>query len=65
MSQSDPNEAVPVTGVHLKRVGNRAVVAVEIDGKWVDIIEEHYEGNFSHICEPSGMRGRAALSRSP
>jgi hypothetical protein len=52
-------EPVAVTGVHLKRVGDRAVVAVEIDGRWVDIIEECYDGNFSHICEPSGIRGRA------
>jgi hypothetical protein len=51
-------EPVAVTGVHLKRIGDHAVVSVEIDGKWVDIIKEHVNGPFSHFCEPSGIRWR-------
>jgi hypothetical protein len=46
---------VPITGVHLKRIGDYAYVAVEIDGEWVDVIRERLDSNFSHIVEPGGM----------
>lgn len=55
-------DTVQVSGVHLKRIGDKAIVAVEVDGRWVDIIEEYYDGSFSHICEPGGIRARVANS---
>lgn len=51
---------VPVTGIHLVRLGDYVVVRAEIDGEWVDVIREHHDGSFSHIVEPLGMRRRQA-----
>lgn len=53
-------DAVPVTGIQLVRLGDYVVVRAEIDGKWVDVIREHHDGSFSHIVEPLGMRRRQA-----
>jgi hypothetical protein len=50
-----------VTGVWLRRSGGEtdpmanAIVAIEVDGKWHDIIVEHVHGNFSHIAEVDNM----------
>lgn len=54
-----PQEPVPITGVFLKRIGQYAIVEVEIAGKWVEVIREHADGFYSHIVEPLGIR-RAA-----
>jgi hypothetical protein len=51
---------VCISGIHLKRIGDRAVVAVEYNGQWVDVISERLDGQFSHIVEPNGIF--AALS---
>ncbi len=54
-----PNQvAVAVNGIWLRREGDHAVVLVERDGAWLDIIREHIDGPFSHICEPNGVRAR-------
>lgn len=53
-------EAVPVTGIHLVRIGGYVIVKAEIDGKWVEVIREWHDGSFSHIVEPLGMRRRQA-----
>ena len=50
---------IAVEGVWLVRLGDQAIVRVEIDGRWIDVIEEHIDGSFSHIVEPAGIRGRA------
>ena len=49
---------VPVTvqGVWLRREVEHAVVLVERDGRWIEIIREHIDGPFSHIVEPAGIR---------
>lgn len=49
-------DPVTISGVHLKRIGDYAIVAVEVDGQWVDVIKEFHDGNFSHIVEPNGIR---------
>lgn len=48
--------AVAVDGIWLRREGDDAVVLVERDGRWLEIIREHIDGPFSHICEPNGVR---------
>ncbi len=53
-------QPVPVTGIHLVRLGDYVIVKAEIDGKWVEVIREHHDGSFSHIVEPLGMRRRQA-----
>lgn len=50
------NEPIAVTGIMLRRYGNYAIVEAEIDGKWVMVVSEPLDSNFSHIVEPSGMR---------
>ena len=55
-------EPVPVTAVHLVRIGDRVIVKAEIGSRWVEIIREHHEGSFSHICEASSMRSRLAVA---
>ena len=55
-----PEKPVSITGVWLRRKGDQVVVAIEVHGYWVELVSEHYEGNFSHIVEPSGMRRRIA-----
>jgi hypothetical protein len=57
-------QAVEVTGIHLLRLGDHVVVNAEIDGKWVEVIREWHDSNFSHIVGPGGMR-RAADGPRP
>ena len=45
----------PVSGIWLRREGNYAVVLVEHEGEFVEVIREHIEGPFSHIVEPTGI----------
>lgn len=34
-----------------QREGDHAVVLIEVDGKWREIIRERYDSPFSHIWE--------------
>lgn len=43
--------------IALRRSGDYAIVEVERDGQWVEVIREHVESNFSHIVEPLGIEG--------
>jgi len=52
-------KGIEVTGIHLLRLGDYAIVNAEIDGQWVEVIKERYDGSFSHIVEPDGMRKAA------
>lgn len=51
---------ITVSGVMLCRIGDHAIVKVEQNGQWVEVIREFLDSNFSHIVEPSGMRDRIA-----
>lgn len=55
---------VPISGVHLVKIGEYVIVNVEIDGKWIEVIKEHESGSFSHICEPAGIRRRQELQNA-
>lgn len=52
-------EAAKATGykaIWLRREGDHVVVLVEDSiGEWVEVIREHFDGNFSHIVEPRGI----------
>lgn len=37
--------------VWLRREGDYVIVAVEVDGKWHDVIREWWDSSFSHIWE--------------
>jgi hypothetical protein len=45
---------VVVSAVWLRRSGDYAIVSVEIDGIWREVVREHIEGPFSHIAEARG-----------
>ena len=49
---------ISITGLNLQAVHDRVWVEIEIDGRWVTVVSEHYApGNvIGHIVEPSGMR---------
>jgi hypothetical protein len=53
-------DTIPISGVMLRRTGNDVVVEVEIGGLWVKVIREPYDGCFSHIVEPGGIRKAAS-----
>jgi len=44
-----------ITAIYLVRSGDYALVKAEIDGRWVTVIKEHLDGNFSHIVEEGGI----------
>src|ERR1700685_3514431 len=48
---------VSVSGLWLRKMGDRAEMLAENPetGEWVLLVSEQIEGNFSHICEPSGI----------
>jgi hypothetical protein len=60
-SRDDPSRPVPVSGVWLRGDGKDIVVAVEVNGKWVDVIREYAANTdtISHIVEPAGIRAAA------
>lgn len=47
--------SIRITGIHLLRIGPHVIVRAEIDGHWVDVIQETLDSQFSHIVEPAGM----------
>lgn len=41
--------------ITLKRLGNQAVVSIEVDGKELEVIREDLDGNFCHTIHPLGI----------
>ena len=41
--------------IWLVREGDSVLVKIEVGGKWITIIREHYDGSFSHIVESNGI----------
>jgi hypothetical protein len=57
-------DKVTVSGVWLRKTGGCVIVAVEIEGKWIDVITERADSAFSHIVEPGGiLEGVRILNR--
>ena len=52
------NEPIAIDGIMLRKEGADTIVEVDIGDHWVIVIRELSEGNFSHIIEPDGIRGR-------
>jgi hypothetical protein len=50
---------VAITGVHLYRVGAQAIVAVEINGRWIPVIHEAADNAYSHIVGIHGIETSA------
>lgn len=56
---------IQISAVHLRKEADKVIVAVEVDGKWVDIIKEHASAPFSHICEAGGINARIVAHHTP
>lgn len=55
MATAIDKQRVSITAVWLRREGERAIVALEISGQWVDVISEFIDSPFSHIVEYGGI----------
>lgn len=53
-----------ITGISLTRVGDRAVVRIEVGGVWIDLISEPLDSPFSHIVNESGIAKAVSENRS-
>jgi hypothetical protein len=49
------NGKIVVDYILLRRVGDRIIVFVEVDGKEYAVITEHFDGPISHCVHPSGV----------
>ena len=58
------SEPVPITGVHVYRIGDDLGVALEIDGQWVRVINTLFTVGLSHIVEAAGIE-RARREATP
>lgn len=54
------NTPVIITAVHLNAYSNRIKISLEIDGHWVEILDEHHTETMhtSHIIEGLGILSR-------
>lgn len=44
-------DKVEISAIHLGTVGDHVIVAVEIDGNWIEVIRERKDNAYSHIVE--------------
>ncbi len=55
---------IEISGVWLRSEGPVAIVSVEVDGQWVDLVRgTPTEEAISHIVEPEGIRRAASSSK--
>lgn len=54
------SDKVEISGVHLSTVGEHVIVAVEIQGKWIEVIRERKDNAYSHIVEGPGITTAAS-----
>lgn len=59
MTRTPQKQPVEITGIHLVRIGEYAIVTAEIDGKWIEVIRERADDSYSHIVSADGMRSAA------
>jgi hypothetical protein len=57
---STRNPPISITAIHIDAHSKRVKISVEIDGCWVEILNEyHADEHLSHIIEANGIRSRA------
>lgn len=44
-----------MNAIMLKSEGDYAIVEIEVNGKWIELIRERSDSPFSHIIEPAGI----------
>lgn len=53
------SDKVEISAIHLSTVGEHVLVAVEIQGKWIEIIRERKDNAYSHIVEAHAIEHSA------
>ena len=53
---ADAVKRIEISGIMLRRSGDHVILEAEIEGRWVELIDELHDSNFSHIVEAAGMR---------
>lgn len=46
---------IEINGLWLRRIGDETQVLVQVGGRWRLVIQEQFDGQFSHIVEPGGI----------
>ena len=57
-------EPIAVEGVWLRKEGARAIVLVQVDGEWVEVIRESVDAPFSHTVDAERDATAAAEAQS-
>jgi hypothetical protein len=62
-----PKSSIAYPPIHLWTDLTYVYVAVQVEGKWIEVIKEFRDSPFSHIVEPGGIaeRVRAVLGEAP
>lgn len=53
------SDKIEISAIHLSTVGDHVIVAVEIQGQWIEVIRERKDNAYSHIVEGQGIAERA------
>lgn len=48
--------------LHLRAEGDYAILSIEVNGTWIELIRERLDSPFSHIIEPAGIQ--TAISKN-
>ncbi len=53
-----PEASKKYGALHLRAEGDYAILEIETDNGWVELIREILDSPFSHIIEPAGIEAR-------
>lgn len=53
------SDKVEISAIHLSTVGDHVIVAVEIQGQFVEVVRELKDNAYSHCVEAHGIEERA------
>lgn len=56
--QEEAQRATGYGAIVLRRVGNYAIVEVEFDGEWVEVMRESLDSNFGRCIHPIGIQAK-------
>lgn len=57
------SDKVEISAIHLSTVGDYVLVAVECEGRWVEVIREFKDNAYSHIVEAHGIAQASSDAR--
>lgn len=56
-------EIIFKNALHLRAEGDYAILEIEVNGKWIELVRERLDSPFSHIIEPAGIQ--SAIENKP